>query len=253
MRFSGKVAAVTGGAGGLGIAIAAGLAAEGASVAILDLEADAAAAAAVAVGKGAVPIACDVASAESVAAAMARLERDLGGLDVLVCAAGGSLYTPRDLPDIAPEDFDLVVDVNLKGTFLCCQQAVPLMVRRNGGAIVTVSSIGGRTASPVTGVSYAAAKAGVLGLTRRLAREIGPLGIRVNAVAPGFFPSGPRLQELWETMPDSAQEEVLQSIPLRRMPRTDEAVGPILFLASEEASYITGAVLDVNGGRFMTG
>ena len=162
--------------------------------------------------------------------------------------AGGSLGTPKAVEEIEPEDVDLVVDVNVKGTFYCAQAAVARM--REGGAIVTVSSIGGRQPSPVTGVPYAASKAAVLGLTRRLAREVGPRGIRVNAVAPGLFLTG-RLQQMYDEMPAAERDEVLSAIPLSRFPELREIVDPTLFLASEEASYITGVVLDVNGGRFM--
>ncbi|MCC6224200.1 MAG: SDR family oxidoreductase [Thermoleophilia bacterium] len=255
-RFGGRVALVTGGGGGLGRAVAAALAAEGAAVAAGDVvlagAGDVAAALSEA-GARALALELDVADPGSVAAAFARVEAELGGLDVLVNLAGGSLGTPRDLPEIAPEDYDRVLDVNLRGTFLCCQAAVPLLARRGGGAIVNVSSIAARGTTPVTGVPYAAAKAGVLGLTRRLAREVGPLGIRVNAVAPGLFLSGPRLEGMWVGLSAGERAEVLDAIPLRRLPELAEAVAPILFLASADASYVTGAVLDVNGGRFMAG
>jgi len=174
----------------------------------------------------------------------------LGGLDVLVTLAGGSLGTPRELAEISAADLDLVVDVNVKGTFLCCQAAVPFMAAAGGGSIVTTSSIGGRQPSPVTGVPYAAAKAAIVGLTKRLAREVGGQGIRVNAVAPGLFLTG-RLQGVYDAMPEAERREVLDAIPLGRFPELREAVDPILFLAGDEASYLTGVVLDVNGGRFM--
>jgi NAD(P)-dependent dehydrogenase (short-subunit alcohol dehydrogenase family) len=260
-RFTGRTAVVTGGSGGLGWAVAAGLAAEGASVAVVDVAADAVRAVAADLRETGVPaqgLVCDVADGEAVTRLMADVHAALGGPHVLVTCAGGSLGTPRDLAETRPDDVATVLDVNLAGTFFCCQAAAPYMAEAatHGGprgAIVTVSSIGGRSASPVTGVPYAAAKAGVLGLTRRLAREVGPAGTRVNAVAPGFFATGPRLQGLWDAMSPEEQGEVLQAIPLRRMPEVAEAVDPVLFLASDEASYVTGAVLDVNGGRFMAG
>jgi 3-oxoacyl-[acyl-carrier protein] reductase len=192
----------------------------------------------------------DVTAAEEVSAVMAAVNGDLGGPHVLVTLAGGSLGTPRDLADISPADLDLVVDVNVKGTFHCCQAAVPHMVAAGGGSIVTTSSIGGRQPSPVTGVPYAAAKAAIVGLTKRLAREVGPQGVRVNAIAPGLFLTG-RLQGMFDALSEAERGEVLSAIPLGRMPELREVVDPVLFLASDEASYITGAVLDVNGGRFM--
>lgn len=253
-RFVGRAALVTGGAGGLGRRVAGALAREGAPVAVADISADGAEAVAAELrGEGlrAVAVPGDVADPASAVAMVAQAAQRLGGLRVLVNAAGGSLNTPRDLADISAADYELVVGVNLGGTFHTCQAAVPLMAE--GGAIVNVSSIGGRSTTPVTGVPYAAAKAGVLGLTRRLAREVGPAGIRVNAVAPGLFLSGPRLEDMWRGLSAAERGEVLDAIPLRRLPDLHEAVDPILFLASDESSYITGAVLDVNGGRFMAG
>lgn len=255
-RFTGRVAVVTGGAGGLGRAVCSGLAAEGAAVAVVDLRADLVDGACAELresGATAEGFVCDVSDAAAVSRMTAHVHRTLGGPNLLVTCAGGSLGTPRDLREIEQQHVDTVIDVNLKGTLYCCQAAVPYMADASGGAVVTVSSIGGRSTTPVTGVPYAAAKAGVLGLTRRLAREVGPSGIRANAVAPGFFATGARLQGMWDAMSDAEQREVLDAIPLRRMPDVSEAVDPILFLASDEASYITGAVLDVNGGRFMAG
>lgn len=253
-RFEGKVAIVTGGAGGLGQAITAALVEEGARVAMFDANPEAIDRALHELGQsdavtGAV---VDVRSRGSVIAGVAMVVAAFGGVDILIAAAGGSLGTPRDIDDIEPEHLDLVIDVNIKGTFNCAQAVVHLMKARGGGAIVNFSSIGGRSTSPVTGIPYAAAKAGVLGLTRRLAREVGPDGIRVNAVAPGLFLTG-RLQGMFDAMAEKDRNEVLDSIPLHRMPELRECVEPVLFLASEESSYITGAVLDVNGGRFMAG
>lgn len=255
-RFADRVAVVTGGAGGLGAQIVHALAREGAAVGVADIDDEAArllADALIDQGGRAVALPGDVSDPAVAAALIDQASAVLGDVQILVNAAGGSLGTPRDLADITAEDFDLVVGVNLGGTFHTCQAAVPVMTRAGGGAIVNISSIGGRSTTPVTGVPYAAAKAGVLGLTRRLAREVGPSGIRVNAVAPGLFLSGPRLEGMWAGLSEVERREVLEAIPLARMPELREAVDPILFLASEEASYITGAVLDVNGGRFMSG
>lgn len=249
-RFADRVVVVTGGSGGIGRAVCEGFAAEGAAVAVVDLDQGAcdATAAGLRGGGRARGYAVDVRDRDAVASLMAQVRDELGGLDVLVTLAGGSLGTPRALEEIEPDDVDLVVDVNVKGTFYCAQAAVAQM--GEGGAVVTVSSIGGRQPSPVTGVPYAASKAAVLGLTRRLAREVGPRGIRVNAVAPGLFLTG-RLQAMYDEMPAAEREEVLAAIPLSRFPELREIVDPTLFLASTEASYVTGVVLDVNGGRFM--
>jgi 3-oxoacyl-[acyl-carrier protein] reductase len=242
----GRVAVVTGGAGGIGRAVCAGFAAAGATVAVLDVPA----AIEAGVATDMRGYAADVADASEVGAAVARVAADLGGPHILVTLAGGSLGTPPGLADIAPSDVDTVLDVNVKGTFYACQAAAPLMAAAGGGAIVTCSSIGARLPSPVTGAPYAAAKAAILGLTRKLARELGPANIRVNAIAPGLVLTE-RLRRRFDEMPEVERREVFDAIPLGRMPELREIVDPILFLAGDGASFITGAVLDVNGGRYM--
>jgi 3-oxoacyl-[acyl-carrier protein] reductase len=253
-RFQDRTVVVTGGAGGIGRAVCAGFAAEGAALAVVDLEQGAADEVAASLRKSygvrAGGFAVDVRDAVAVSDVMADVHAALGGPHALICLAGGSLGTPRELSSIEPAHVDLVIDVNVKGTFYCCQAAMPYLLDAGDGAIVTTSSIGGRQPSPVTGVPYATSKAAILGLTRRLAREVGGSDVRVNAVAPGLFLTG-RLQGMYDAMPEAERREVLDAIPLNRFPDLREIVEPILFLASADASYITGAVLDVNGGRFM--
>ncbi len=253
-RFDGRTAVVTGGAGGIGRAVCDALAAEGAAVVVVDVD-RASVDATVTELRSAHdwPVdgaTVDVRDAAAVGRLMGDVHRRLGGPHLLVCLAGGSLGTPPGLADITAVDLDLVLDVNVKGTFHCCQAAVPHLVQSGGGAIVTTSSIGARQPSPVTGVPYAAAKAAIVGLTKRLAREVGPAGVRVNAVAPGLVLTE-RLQRRYDEMPEAERREVLDAIPLNRFPDLREVVDPILFLASDESSYVTGVVLDVNGGRFM--
>lgn len=256
-RFERRTALVTGGAGGIGQAVCAGLAAEGARVAVVDTAADAVESAVDALRETGAEVSghvCDVRSAPAVGALVAEVASTHEGLTHVVTLAGGSLGTPRDLADITPDDLDLVVDVNVKGTFLVLQAAAPhLRAAAAAGmspAVVTTSSIGGRQPSPVTGVPYAASKAAVVGLTKRLARELGPDGVRVNAVAPGLFLTG-RLQAMYDDMPAAERDEVLSAIALGRFPQLLEVVDPVLFLLSDAASYVTGVTLDVNGGRFM--
>ena len=254
-RFTGQVAVITGGAGGLGLAIAEAFCNGGGRVALFDANPEAVTTGTQsldAMGLSAYGECVDVRDSRQVQEAMARVAERFGRIDSLIAAAGGSLGTPRDLEDISPEDLDLVIDVNIKGTYHCSAAVVPYMRTQGGGSIVTFSSIGGRSTSPVTGIPYAAAKAGILGLTRRLAREVGPDNIRVNAIAPGLFLTG-RLQGMFDAMSEKDRNEVLDSIPLHRMPDIHECVEPVLFLASDASSYITGVVLDVNGGRFMAG
>jgi NAD(P)-dependent dehydrogenase (short-subunit alcohol dehydrogenase family) len=253
-RFTNRTVLVTGGAGGIGREVCAGFAREGARVAVVDVDEASAVSFAEELARGSgvetAGFGIDVSDAAAVKATMREVHGRLGGPHVLVTLAGGSLGTPKGLEEIEPAHVDAVVDVNVKGTFYCCQAAAPYMAEAGGGAMVTTSSIGGRQPSPVTGVPYAASKAAVVGLTKRLARELGAQGVRVNAVAPGLFLTG-RLQAMYDAMPESERREVLDAIPLDRFPELREAVDPILFLASEEASYVTGVVLDVNGGRFM--
>jgi short-subunit dehydrogenase len=252
-RFKGKSILITGGAGGLGSQIARSVVAQGGKVGILDTNESAIAALVSelnSAGKVAAGEIVDVRDAKSVDTAINSLAKSLGSVDVLIAAAGGSLGTPRDLDDISEADFDLVMDVNVKGTFNCARSVIPQMKKSGGGSIVTFSSIGGRSASPVTGVPYATAKAAILGLTRRLAKEVGEFNIRVNAIAPGLFLTD-RLEGMFNEMSKSDQSEVINAIPLVRMPKLQECVDPVLFLASDESSYITGTVLDVNGGRLM--
>ena len=252
-RFAGKSVVISGGAGGLGAAIAEAIAEEGGRVAILDTNQNAIDLLISNLrekGRQAIGKLVDVRDGTAVTLAIDEAALLLDGIDILIAAAGGSLGTPRDLDDITDEDLDLVIDVNVKGTYYCARAVVPHLKAKGGGAIVTFSSIGGRSASPVTGIPYAASKAAILGLTRRLAKEVGEFGIRVNAIAPGLFLTD-RLAGMFDKMTQADRNEVLASIPLGRMPLLRECVEPVLFLASEESSYITGAVLDVNGGRLM--
>ena len=252
-RFNGKAAIVTGGSGGIGSAIAEALLSEGAMVAIFDTNQETlqkSVAAFSTSGSMVIGEVVDVRDGAAVKKAVDAVAEKFGRVDILIAAAGGSLGTPRDLNEISEADIDLVLDVNVKGTFNCARSVIPHMKKSGGGSIVTFSSIGGRSASPVTGVPYATAKAAILGLTRRFAKEVGEFNIRVNAIAPGLFLTD-RLEGMFNEMSNSDQSEVINAIPLGRMPKLQECVDPVLFLASDESSYITGTVLDVNGGRLM--
>ncbi|GIG67244.1 SDR family NAD(P)-dependent oxidoreductase [Phytomonospora endophytica] len=234
-RFDGRAVLVTGGAGGLGRAVRAGFEAEGATVATVDPDG------------GDYPV--DVTDAKALDLVCAEVADRYGRIDVLVCLAGGSLGTPRSLDELEPSDVDLVLDVNVKGTLYACRAALPYL-RESRGTIVACGSIGGRQPSPVTGIAYATAKAAVGGLVRKLAREVGPDGVRVNAVAPGLFLTE-RVGAMFEALPDEEKAAVRAEIALGRMPELRELVEPVLFLAGEASSYVTGVTLDVNGGRFM--
>lgn len=253
-RLKDKIAIVTGAAGGLGIAICKELLSEGATVVLTDISQEL-------LNKAKTQIEeyngkfeleeLDVTNKKQIDDLMERVYKKYNKIDILVNVAGGSLYTPKILEQIEEKHWDKVINVNLKGTFLCSQSVIKYMAKNKYGKIINMSSIGGRTASIVTGVPYAAAKGGVISLTRRLALEVGPLGINVNAIAPGTVLSGQRMIDLWNELSDEQKNQTLASIPLGRLSTAEEQAKVVSFLASDDASYITGAVIDVNGGRLM--
>ena len=254
MRFKGKVACITGSARGLGLAIAEEMAKEGATVVLNDLDEASVQGAVSALkdkGYAAYGFVANVAIKNQAVNLIESTVQTCGKIDILVNNAGGELRTPKKLEEISEEAWDLVLDVNLKGTFMCSQAAVTHMKEQGFGRIINLSSIGGRTASIVTGVAYAAAKGGIIAFTRRLAKEVGQYNIRVNAVAPGLVISGERLAETWNKMNAAEQASVLEDIPLQSLGSVEDQAKVVAFLASDDSNYITGAVLDVNGGRFM--
>lgn len=241
--FKGKVAVVTGAGRGIGTVIARYLIAEGATVYVPDLDSERSRQAAAQLGEAARPASLDVTSAAQVKAFFRHVDEEAGGVDLLVNCAGG--YAPL-VPtlNITEDEYDLVMDSNLKGTFLCCQAAIASMIKRGGGAILNFSSLAGRQTSPALGSPYTAAKAGVLGLTRHLAKEFGANGVRVNAVAPGTT-EGERVAGL---LTQDDRERQLAGIPLGRFTTAEDLADVAVFLLSERARYITGATIDINGG-----
>ena len=247
-------AIVTGAARGMGFAIAQALYAEGARVALLDVDgpvAEEAARSLDAEGSRAVGRRVDVRRKDEIHALVAWMVQDWGSVDVLVNNAGGALNTPHRLAEIREPDWDLVVDVNLKGAFLCCQAVIPHMERQGRGVVVNMSALAGHWRASLAGVQYTAAKAGIEGLTRQLAYDWGPSGIRVNAVAPTVTFTGQRIQSLWDQKTEAEQRKVLAAIPLGRIGSMAEVAAAIVFLASDASSYITGITLDVSGGRYL--
>ena len=174
-----------------------------------------------------------------------------GHIDLLVNNAGGALNTPYKLAEIEERHWDLVVNVNLKGAFLCCQQVIPAMVKQGKGAVVNMSALAGHWRASLAGVQYTAAKAGIEGLTRQLAYDFGPSGIRVNAVAPTVTMTGERIKGLWDEKGQEEKERIFSQIPLRRLSTMEEIGAGVVFLASDESSYITGITLDICGGRYL--
>ena len=246
-RFAGRVAVVTGGARGIGAATAARFAAEGASVAVLDLDEASAAATAASLGaEKAIGIGCDVSQADSVDAAASRVVEELGRLDILVNNAG--ITRDNLLFKMSEQDWDAVLGVHLKGAFLMSRAAQKAMVAQKYGRIVSLSStsaLGNRGQA-----NYSAAKMGVQGLTRTLALELGPFGITANAVAPGFIVTDmtDATAERLGLAPEAFQEAAAQANPVRRVGYPDDIAAAVTFLASDEASFITGQTLYVDGG-----
>jgi len=246
--LAGRVCIVTGASRerGIGLATARLFAAHGARVALLDLDEDEAASAAASIGADHLGIGCDVTDAAACDAAVQRVVQFAGRLDVLVNNAG--LTQRRKLLEVSGDDYDLVTDVILRGTLQMSQSAVPHLLSTGGGAIICVSSMSAQQGGGVFGgAHYCAAKAGVLGLVRAMALELGPQGIRVNAVAPGLiltdFSRGAN--------PDANKHAAAQVFPLRRVGQPADVAGACLFLASDLSAFITGATLDVNGGAHM--
>ena len=248
MLLRDKVAVVTGAASpaGIGRATARRFAAEGARVALLDLvDADPAAAAAE-LGPEHAGYACDVRDRAACRDTLAAVARNFGGLDILVGNAGVVFGTP--LGEIEPAEYDLVMDVNLRGNFHMAQAAAPYMKARGGGAMVLVSSIAGQVGGGLFGRShYAAAKAGILGLAKALARELATDGIRVNAIAPGVIDNDFTRGRM--TPEDKAR--IARTVPLGRLGTPEDVAGSCLYLASDLSAYVTGSVLSVNGGLHM--
>lgn len=248
-ELSGRVVAITGAAQGIGAATARAFAEQGARVALLDIDTAAAAEVErgiVARAGQALTVPTDVADEASVAGAVARVVEAFGGMDVLITSAGGygKLANVEDLP---VDEWDRTIALNLRGCFLCCKAAIPHLKRSPAGRIVNIASISGRTIFGSTSPAYAAAKAGVIQLTRFLAQTLGEHGVTANAVAP-VTTLTPRVVAL-RTPENIAQ--IAAQIPLRRLPAPEEHASVILFLASDGASYLNGVVMDTNGGRVM--
>lgn len=247
MHLTGKTAIVTGGSRGIGRAIALRLAEEGANVAVIYAGNTAAAEetqkAIAAQGGQSIAIQCDVANEEAVTAMVKQVKEQFGSVDILVNNAG----ITRDglLMRMKTADWQAVLDTNLTGTFFCTKAVTKLMMKQRSGVIVNLTSVVGLTGNAGQ-ANYAAAKSGIIGFTKSVAKELASRGIRANAVAPGYIDT-----DMTAVLSDTVKEEMIKAIPMGRIAQPQEVANAVLFLVSDCSSYITGQVLNVDGGVVM--
>jgi 3-oxoacyl-[acyl-carrier protein] reductase len=247
-RFDGRSIIVTGAGQGMGRAITERFARDGGSVLAVDVNGDTVAAVAEALsaeGHRVVPLQVNVTDPAQVTAMVARAVAEFGGVDVLVNNAG--ILRSTKITAITPDEWDLVMAVNVKGLFLCSQAVHDEMVKRGGGRIVHMASLAGRATSTLGGAHYTTSKAAVLGLMRHMAREWARDGITSNAVSPGMVDT-PMARA---GTSDARMAEIVSSIPLGRLAEPEEVASLVCFLASDEAAYITGASVDIHGGELI--
>jgi len=242
--FEGRVAVVTGAARGIGYEIARQFAARGASVAVVDVSEPGAVGAADAIGAGAMAVACDVSDSASVESMLASVVSRFGGVDILVNNAG--ICERVGVEDLTEKQWDRLLAVNLKGPFLVSKAVLRHMKPRGQGRIINISSIAGKIGGLMVGLHYTASKGGVLALTRGLARELAPFGITVNSVCPAMADT-----DMGGLFQGDEKQRYLAGVPLRRLATAGDVAGAVIYLASDAASYVTGEVIDVNGGVVM--
>ena len=246
MSLKGKSAFITGAARGIGKCIAEELASEGCDIVAVDIMEDLLSDTESAVkekGSKCLICACDVTSSENVTEAVKRTVRELGKIDILVNNAG--ITRDNLLIRMSDDDWDKVLNINLKGTFNCIRAAAKPMMKARSGAIINMASVVGVMGNAGQ-ANYVASKAGIIGLTKSAAKELASRNITVNAIAPGFIDT-----EMTRSLPDKVKEEMLSEIPLKKFGSTKDIAGTVIFLASNKASYITGQVFNVNGGMYM--
>jgi len=246
VELSGKVALVTGAAQGIGKAIAMLLARNGADVVVSDINLEKAQETANEIegmGRRSFAIKVNVADLKDVERMGEAIVEQFGRIDILVNNAG--ITRDRLILRMTEEDWDAVLDVNLKGTFNCTKAAIRYMSKQKSGKIVSIASVSGEMGNPGQ-ANYAASKAGVIGFTKTIAREFAGRGINVNAIAPGYIQT-----PMTDAVPEKTKEELKRMIPMERLGKPEDVAQAVLFLVSENSSYITGQVLNVNGGIYM--
>ena len=256
MRLQDTVAIVTGAAGGLGATYAHAMAREGGRVVVVDAaDCECTAQAIRARGLDAIALQADLTDEEQVKQMAGDVAERFGRVDILVNNAGGAgqQRAESEIEKIDRAHWDEIIAINLTSTMLCIKHVAPHMKRQQRGKIVNVSSRAARGTAWFGQVTpeYIAAKIGIIGLTRQVAKELGPHGINVNCLVPSFTISGPALQAAWDAMTDEERGHMIAATPLRRLPDPEELASVVVFLVSDESSYVTGACLDVNGGSLM--
>jgi len=248
MDVQGKIAIVTGSGQGLGRWMALGLAHAGADIVVSEINPQTGISTAEEVermGKRSLFIETDVARVDSIQAMVDRVVEKWGGIDILVNNAGVNIR--KKVEEVTPEDFDRVASINLRGAYFCAQAAGRVMIRQRQGKIINIASAAGLLVRPgIPNSVYAATKAGIIMLTKALAAEWSPYNINVNALAPGYFATpltAPRLQD------PQILQSIMDSTPLKRVGQAGDIIGPLIFLTSDAAAFITGVCLSVDGGR----
>lgn len=248
MKFEGKAAIVTGSAHGIGKGIARGLAKEGARVVVSDIDETAASATAQSIQEDfeviSLSIKTDVRKKSDIDALVKYALDNIGKIDIFINNAGIMYQTKTQ--DLSEQEWDEVVNVNMRSVFFCCQSVAPIMEKQRGGGILNMASIAGKIGGIASGAHYAVSKAGVICLTKIFARELAPFGVRVNALAPG-----PVDTALMHTFPPEIREGFAKSCPLGKVAEVEDIVEAALFLLSDGAKHITGEILDINGGLLM--
>ncbi|MAC78541.1 MAG: short-chain dehydrogenase [Rhodobacteraceae bacterium] len=245
ITFEGRCAVVTGAGHGIGRAIAVALIADDARVVALDINGDGLAETARLAGPDCRPVTVDLGDRQAVHAALDGVDADI----LVNCAGGVRGQVGRPIEDIGAEDWQAIFDANLAGAFWATQAVVPAMKAKGRGRVVMISSGAGRSVS-LTGIqAYASAKAGQIGLTRQLAHELGPFGITVNCIAPGFVRSNPTTERQWDAMGPDGQAALLERTAMRRLGKVEDIANAVMFLASDQAGWITGETLGVDGGK----
>ena len=250
-RLAGRVAIVTGAGQGLGRAYAVRLAQEGAHVLVADIDAascEKVATSIVSDGGNALASHSDVTNAESVKQMVNRAASHLGGIDILVNNAGGSLYSRRPFEEFDEASWDHVMNVNLKGAWLCARACAGPMKKAGWGRIINISTTSVFRGEPQGLTPYITAKAGIVTLTRAVARELGPFNVTVNAIAPGWTPAPAPKQHQTAELMETMRQRFLKELALTRIETPDDLANAVVFLASEEASFITGQLINVDGG-----